>query len=140
MGIPFNSSIDLNGHEIVNLIIHNSEYAPTVAEGAAYFNTLNKTFFGYNGTSWISLSSLNLTNGDLAGSSEVPTVVHVTESSKTLEYTNGLLTKITDSIGTKTFTYTDGILTNIVGTGKYQSKNITYANGVVSNIEVINNP
>lgn len=79
---------------------------------------------------------INWTSGDLAGDENDPKVVHVTESSKTLTYTNGILTGYSDAVGTKTFYYTDGLLTSIIGTGKYQSKTLTYSNGILVGVTI----
>ena len=44
--------------------------------------------------------------------------------SKTLTYTNGILTGLVSPLGTKTFVYTNGVLTSIVGTGSYPQKSV----------------
>lgn len=141
MSIGFGSGINLNGHELENARLHNLSSHPTGVAGLVYYNTTDDVYYGYNGTTWINLSALlNFTNGDLAGDYLIPKVVHVTESTKTLTYnTEGNLATYSDSYGTKTFNYTDGVLTSITGTGKYQAKNLTYVNGNLTEVEVINN-
>lgn len=88
-------------------------------------------------TSGSSGEVINFTDGDLSGSADIPKVIHITEASKDLTYTDGNLTLLADLYGTKTFNYSSGILTSITGTGKYQSKILHYTNNILTSIEVL---
>lgn len=60
----------------------------------------------------------------------------LSEIDKTLVYTGGVLTSVSDIRGTKTFNYVGGVLTTIVGTGIYASKTFHYTGGVLTSITI----
>lgn len=51
--------LDMNKNQILNLVIEQQSSAPlSPAEGQVYYNTVLKEYFGFDGTSWISLSQV----------------------------------------------------------------------------------
>lgn len=70
--------------------------------------------------------------GDLGGVASDGHVKTVRGVSKTPTYDGeGRLATVTSSLGTQTFVYDgDGRLTNIIGTGRYPSKTISYSGGL----------
>jgi len=137
--INFDGSSDIN----INTIINNSGVNPGTYGSSTQIPSI---VIGQDGritsATTITLSggpggSLSGTaGGDLSGTYPNPIVTHVTAFSKTLTYTDGLLTNITDPLGTKTLTYTDGVLTSVTGTGIYQSKTLVYSSGILTNINI----
>jgi YD repeat-containing protein len=69
--------------------------------------------------------------GDLGGTSSNGYVKTVRGLSKTPTYdAQGRLATVTSALGTQTFVYDgDGKLTNVIGTGRYPNKAISYSDG-----------
>lgn len=57
--------------------------------------------------------------------------------SKAFTYTDGKLTGVSSTNGTKTLNYTGDVLSDIIATGSYKSKTITYnLDGTVQSVTV----
>ena len=50
-------SLNMNGNEIQNFLVHVLASAPSAAEGKMYYNSVDHKLYYYNGTSWIDLTS-----------------------------------------------------------------------------------
>ena len=59
-----------------------------------------------------------------------------TPESKTLNYTDGVLTSIVASSGTKTLAYTSGVLTTISDTASSTLSTFNYTDGVLTSIVI----
>lgn len=57
--------------------------------------------------------------------------------SKTIEYSGGKVSLVSDVNGTKSFTYSWGKLISITGTGIYPSKTLVYTSGILTWIIVL---
>lgn len=61
MSIPFYTNIDLAKNQILNVLFQVLASAPSSpAEGQFYYNSTDKKFYYYNGTSWIGSGDYNL--------------------------------------------------------------------------------
>lgn len=50
-------SLNMNGNEIQNFLVHVLAAAPTAVEGKMYYNSTDNKLYYYNGTSWVDLTS-----------------------------------------------------------------------------------
>lgn len=112
------TSIDLTKNQLLNAALHNNASAPSSpVEGQVYFNTVDKLVYYYNGTLWIDISTVDLS--DLVakaaytadgvvvgtGTDSIPTTLTLT-AGKTIGYATGgsgigvmdILTSLTGSI------------------------------------------
>lgn len=103
MSQKYVTNIDLNKNELQNAVMQNLATHPSnPKEGLIYYNTVDKTFYGWNGTKWEDLGAEGGTGGtydynDLINKPTIP--------SKTSELTND-----SDFV---TSTTTDSLLTEI---------------------------
>lgn len=66
MAIPYLNSIDLNGNEIQNVLIHKLAAAPaSPVEGQIYHNTTDHKAYMYSGSAWVDITSAG--TGDVTG-------------------------------------------------------------------------
>ena len=79
-------SLNMNGNEVQNFLVHVLATAPTGAAGKMYFNSTENTLYYHNGTSWVDLSSVPNSFGAVkVGSS----TVEADSGSDTLELVAG---------------------------------------------------
>lgn len=85
------SSLDLNKNELKNAVIQKGATAPSnPAEGQVYYNTTDKNFYRYNGTSWVTYQNAL----DTATVSEVSIDSTPTQSSTNLVTSGGVYAAI----------------------------------------------
>lgn len=58
-------SLNMNGNEVQNFLVHVLASAPTAAEGKMYYNSVDHKLYYYNGTSWIDLTSSGNSFGEV---------------------------------------------------------------------------
>lgn len=109
----FFGNIDLNKNEIQNATIQPLAVAPSnPKEGQIYYNTNDKNYYRYDGTSWVTYQNKILTNGLLKGdgsgnisaaSTEEVTTLNVdsapTSGSNNLVTSGGVYTALQNSGG-----------------------------------------
>ena len=79
------SNLDLNKNEIKNVVVHKSSTAPSSpTEGQIYYNTADKNFYRYNGTSWVTYQGEITANGILQGDGNGNITATSTESATLL--------------------------------------------------------
>lgn len=64
-------SLNMNGNEIQNFIVQVLATAPAAAAGKMYFNSTEHTLYYHNGTSWVDLSSVPNSFGEVKVGSDV---------------------------------------------------------------------
>lgn len=64
-------SLNMNGNEIQNFVVQVLATAPTAAAGKMYFNSTEHTLYYHNGTSWVDLSSVPNSFGEVKVGSDV---------------------------------------------------------------------
>lgn len=83
------SNLDLNKNEIKNVVVHKSSTAPSSpTEGQIYYNTTDKNFYRYNGTSWVTYQEIIDANGVLVGDGEGGITGLTTETATTVSIDN----------------------------------------------------
>ena len=64
-------SLNMNGNEIQNFIVQVLATAPAAAAGKMYFNSTEHTLYYHNGTSWVDLSSVPNSFGEVKVGSDI---------------------------------------------------------------------
>ena len=92
-------SLNMNGNEIQNFLVHVLASAPAAVEGKMYYNSVDHTLYYYDGTTWVDISSVSNAFGAVKiGSS----VIEADSGSDTIEFVAGdNITLIADTTNDK---------------------------------------
>ena len=64
-------SLNMNGNEVQNFLVHVLASAPSAVEGKMYYNSVDHTLYYYDGTNWVDLSSVPNAFGEVKVGSDV---------------------------------------------------------------------